>query len=74
MKISFTKNNSILSKLIRWVFDEPASHVIFSFDDDKWIIHSNLIGVNIRYYSAFMKSGSTKIVDTLEYDLSLIEE
>ena len=73
MEILFTKNKSVLSQLIRWVFDEPCSHVIFLFDD-KWIVHSNLLGVNIRFYKAFMSSGDTEVVDRIKFKLDLIEE
>lgn len=54
MIIAFTKNSSILSKLIRWVFDEPCSHVVFVFDD-KFVIHSNLLGLQFNWFKSFKK-------------------
>lgn len=69
MRIVETKSNSPLSCLIRWAFKSKGSHILFSFDNDRWVVHSNLLGVNIRLYKNFMKS--VTIVDELTYELSL---
>jgi hypothetical protein len=54
MKIVFTKNNSVFSKLIRWAFNEPVSHVVFVFDE-KFVIHSNLLGVQFNWLKTYRK-------------------
>lgn len=65
MKIIEVKSHSILSVLIRWAFNSKGSHILFSFDNDKWVVHSNLIGVNIRLYENYMKK--VTIVDSIDY-------
>lgn len=72
MKIYETKANNLLSYLIIWCFSSKGSHILFSFDNDKWVVHSNLIGVNIRLFKNFMKN--VQIVDCIEYQLDLIQE
>lgn len=68
-----TKSHSILSIIIRWAFNSKGSHVLFSFDNDRWVVHSNLLGVNIRLFKNFMKS--VVVVDQIDYShLSLVEE
>lgn len=71
MKIVFTKNSSCVSKAIRWIFDEPVSHVAFVFDD-KWLVQSNLLGIGIEWLNRFLKKSS--IVDALDYPLTLEQE
>lgn len=51
MKIVFTRNNSIMSRLIRYVTGEPVSHVVIVTDGI--VLHSNLLGVNIQPLSSF---------------------
>jgi hypothetical protein len=73
MRVIETKSNSILSIIIRWAFGSKGSHILFSFDSDRWVVHSNLLGVNIRLFKNFMKH--VEIVDQIEYkDLSLDDE
>lgn len=72
MRIIFTANNSILSKAIRWTFREPASHVALVFDNDKWLVHSNLLGVNIRLFLPFMRG--QRVVDSIAYSIPLEAE
>lgn len=73
MRVIETKSNSILSIIIRWAFGSKGSHILFSFDKDEWVVHSNLLGVNIRLFKNFMKH--VEIVDQIEYaELSLVEE
>ena len=69
MKIIETKSHSILSILIRWAFNSKGSHILFSFDNDRWVVHSNLLGVNIRLFKNFMV-GCT-VVELIEYQLDL---
>ncbi len=71
MTIAFTKSSSILSKLIRWCFNEPVSHVVFVFDS-KFVIHSNLLGVQFNWLKTFKKTN--EIVIKKEYELSLEKE
>lgn len=72
MRIIETRGTSILSRMIVWALGCKGSHILFSFDDDKWIVQSNLLGVNIRLYKNFMKG--VTIVDSVEYKLDLLEE
>lgn len=71
MKIIWTKSTKPLSLLIRWVFNEPVSHVAFVFDH-KLVIHSNLLGVNLQWFNTFKKH--CEIVYCKEYDLTLEQE
>lgn len=72
MKILESKSTSILSVMIRWAFNSKGSHILFAFDNDKWIVQSNLLGVNIRLYENYMAKRS--IVDVIVYDMSLDQE
>jgi len=74
MRIIFTRNSSILSWAIRWTFREPSSHVALVFDEDRWLVQSNLLGVNIRLFEPFMKKSGNEIVDSIEYSLTLDQE
>ena len=71
MKIVFTKNSSVVSKMIRWIFDEPVSHVAFVFDD-KWLVQSNLLGIGIEWLHRFVKKST--IVEAIDYPMELVEE
>lgn len=71
MTIAFTKSSSILSKLIRWCFDEPVSHVVFVFDS-KFVIHSNLLGVQFNWLKTFKKHN--EIIIKKDFELSLDKE
>lgn len=51
MKILFTRNNSILSRLIRSVTGEPVSHCAIQMD--YVVIHSNLLGVHLEFADNF---------------------
>lgn len=75
MKIIETKSTNLLSILIRWALNCKGSHIAFVFDNDTWLIHSNLIGVNIRLYNAFFKAHlNTQIVDQIEIHLEPQDE
>ena len=71
VSIVFTKNNSCLSKLIRWIANEPVSHVAIIFDK-KVVFHSNLYGVNVQWFGSFLKTH--EIVYQLDYAYSLEQE
>jgi len=60
-----------LSDLITWTFNEPVSHVAFVFDD-KWLLQSNLFGVNIRWFHLWKKK--QHIIFQLKYELPLEKE
>lgn len=63
MKIVFTKNEMILSKLIRWGLKEPVSHIGFVYGDI--IFHINLLGGHIEYFPTFEKHNEiVKTIDT----------
>lgn len=71
MRIIFTRNSTLLSKIIRAGLKEPVSHVAIVFDD-KIVFHSNLKGTHIEWFNEFKKKSD--VVYTLSYDLSLEEE
>lgn len=62
----------MLSRAIRWTFREPASHVALVFDNDLWLVQSNLLGMNIRIFRPFIKKH--RIIDSIEYSLDLQKE
>lgn len=71
MKLMWTRSSAPLSKVIRWISKEPVSHFVVCFDN-KWVIHSNLLGVHLNWLSTFTKH--CEIVYTIECDLSLENE
>lgn len=72
MKLIWTTGNSILSKFIRWLFNEQCSHFAIIFDD-KIVFHSNLTGVHLNWSSNFLNHN--KIIHILEKnDLSIEQE
>lgn len=71
MKLIFTRSTAPLSKLIRWAFNEPVSHFAVVFDN-KFVIHSNLYGVNLAWLNDFTKKST--IVYSIDMPLSLEKE
>jgi hypothetical protein len=75
MRVIGIKSKTILSRAICWLLDTDVSHIVFSFDNDKWLVHSNLIGVNLRLYKKFMIKHDPEIIDVVRYDnLTLQQE
>ena len=60
-----------MSSVIRWALGSSCSHIAILFDD-KWVIHSSVLGVETNWYNTFMKHHS--VVLWRSYDLSLEEE
>lgn len=74
MKIVFSKNSSILSKLIRWVFDEPVSHMAIVFNEDSGcgvVFQSNLLGCHIMWLKSFYKKNNILIQKSYGLPLEL---
>lgn len=71
MKLIFTKGTSPLSWLIRHALDEPVSHFAIVFDE-KFVVHSNLYGVQLKWFSTFTKH--SEVVYEIPYNLSLQKE
>lgn len=71
MKIIFSKNNLILSKLIRWGLKEDCSHVGIVFDSGL-IFHSNLLGAHLQWFEDFKRHN--EIVHELEYKIDEFSE
>lgn len=72
MRILFTKNNKIGSRLIRWGTEGDCSHFSVEFDGCV-IMQSNFeFGVNITSSNEFFKHN--EIVHELKFDLSLEQE
>jgi hypothetical protein len=55
LKVLFVKGNSLFSKFICWALEEPVSHVALMFDKT-FVVHSNLLGVNIDCVGHLRKS------------------
>jgi len=72
LKLIFTKGTSPLSWLIRHGLKEPVSHFAIVFDD-KFVIHSNLYGVGLKWFSTFTKHA--EVVYEIEYKvMNQVEE
>jgi hypothetical protein len=71
MKLLFTKSNAPLSVLIRWALKEPCSHFVAEFDN-RLMIHSNLLGVHLKWAPHFRKSAT--VVYEFEFRQSLEDE
>lgn len=71
MRLIFTTSDRILSKLIRWTFQEDVSHCGILFDK-KLVFHSSLFGVEIQGIYAFQKI--SRIVHYVDVPLSLEAE
>lgn len=71
MRLIWTKSNLPLSKMIRWLLDEPVSHFGIVFDNGI-VFHSNLLGVHLDWYKHF--ETTCDIVYNIEMSLSLQEE
>ena len=77
MKIISTHSSMLLSRLILWGLTKKglpapkASHVAIIFDD-RWVLHSNLLGVHIQWAPHFLKNQS--VMDEIDYELSLESE
>lgn len=56
MEILFTKNNSPVSRLIRYITKEPVSHC--AIRSDKWVIHANFLGVHVELYDVFVATST----------------
>lgn len=67
MRILFTENDSILSKLIRLVTEEPVSHC--ALECGGWVIHSNLLGVHVELSQTFCKNST--VLYSLDIDLDI---
>lgn len=68
MRFETSKNNLPLSIIIRWGTDSKGSHFLSVFDN-KFVIHSNFMGVNLAWYNYFLKHN--EIVRSVQIDCSL---
>lgn len=71
MRLLWLTNKLPLSKLITWGLDEPVSHFAIVFDD-KIVFHSDLSGLHVEWFSAFMKNRT--IVFEKQIDITLEQE
>lgn len=53
MKLHFCTTNKFVSRAIRWMFNEPASHFAIEFDG-KLVIHSSFLGASIDWLQWFV--------------------
>lgn len=68
MKLVWTKSNTALSKLIRWLTKEDCSHFAFVFPDDRVMFESNLLGTHPAFYSESLKTHT--VVHEIEVECS----
>lgn len=73
MRIISTESPKVLSKLIKYFLKTKSSHIAFIFDE-KWVVHSNLIGVNIRLLEPWLKHNKIKVNASIRYNLTLLQE
>jgi hypothetical protein len=69
MRLIWTKNSTAMSKLIRWALDEPCSHFAVVFDD-RFAVHSNLLGMQLNWYKSFLAMGHTEVVYEIDPKIS----
>ena len=67
----FSKNNTLLSKLIRWIASEPVSHIAIGLDN-RLIFESNLYGTHPKWLSSFLKKN--EIVFQIDFIFTLEKE
>lgn len=68
MRFETSKNYLPLSKLIIWGTNSKSSHFLTVFDQ-KFLIHSNFLGVHPKWYNTFLKSN--EIVESVEIECGL---
>lgn len=74
MKILFTKSNNIVSKIIRYVLNEPVSHVVLQFENGM-IIHSDFLGVSIQWQKEyFSRKIKNEALYSIEYNCEVSDE
>jgi hypothetical protein len=64
MRVLFTKSNSLLSRIIRGITNEPVSHC--AIECSGWVMHSNLLGAHVELPQTF--ESHSEIVYTVEID------
>ena len=65
IKLCFTRSNTVGSKIIQSVLEEPVSHVCFMTDNA--VIHSNFLGVHIDFKQRFLTKNEIVYEIPLEY-------
>ena len=69
--LAWSKSSLPLSKLIRWMFNEPVSHFSIIFDN-RLVFHSNLLGAHTEWLSRFEKK--SKIIYRIDLFTNLEQE
>lgn len=72
MSILFTRSNSLASRLICGVLDEPVSHVCFLVENA--IIHSNFLGTHVDFKQRFLKENQVIYRVEIEQDFSVLQQ
>lgn len=67
IEIATTRSNLIMSRVIRAVTGEKASHCVLIIDD-LWVVHSNFYGVHAEYIGDFLDVN--ELVDRVSYPAS----
>ena len=72
MRVIFTTTDYPLSKLIRWMFNEPCSHFACTLYQDQVVFQSNLLGVDFGSFKAF--SRKERVVFAFDFPMTKDEE
>lgn len=72
MRILFTKNNTVVSKWIRSVLNEPVSHIAFEFTHLETVVHANFFGTKPEFIQEFEQNST--IVFSKDFDIGLVRE
>lgn len=70
MKIKFTTTDMLVSKIIRWMFNEESTHFTATLYNDQVIFQSNFFGVDFSSFKAF--SLHAKVIH--EFDIPMTRE
>ena len=72
MKLVFSKNSSVVSKLIRFITNEDVSHCGFIVEPILTVIHANFLGTHAEFIKSFNKRST--IVYCLEVPMTSEDE
>jgi hypothetical protein len=72
MEILFVRGNSLVSRAIIFLTQEPISHVAIKYGDQ--VFHTNFIGSHILSYSDFCKKYATIYTVNYAIDVELLDQ
>jgi hypothetical protein len=72
MRVIFTTTDSFVSRIIRWMFNEPASHFACTLYDDQVVFQSNFLGVDFASFKKFLMH--SRVVQAFDFPMTREEE